>query len=123
MNFAPVANIAMMFLCAAVLLQSVRLMRALKLVRDGGFARVIETLDQSTQQARSVLSELKQTLGSCAATSTIIAEGKEMAEELSVMIGIANSSADRLLEAASEANRSSDATECADAEPDLALAA
>jgi len=123
MNFAPIGNIAMTLLCLAVLFQSVRLMRALKIVKDGGLARTIEALDLSTQQARAVLSELKLALGGCMATSSIVSEGKDIADELGVMIGIANASADRLMETSSGANRSSLILPTDDTQPELALAA
>lgn len=106
MNFATFANVVTMMFCAAVLVQSVRMMRSLKTVKEGALTQVVEALDKSTAQARTVLSDLKVTLGECADNARLVAEGKELAEELSVMIGIANATAERLLEAASAVNRS-----------------
>ena len=64
MNFSTVANIATIILCAAVLVQSVRMMRSLKAVRGGAIA-----------------------------------------DELTVMVVIANASADRMADAADAARR------------------
>jgi hypothetical protein len=101
MNFATVANLGTMILCAAVLVQSVRMMRSLKAVR-GGFHRLV---DRSTAEARMVLSELKTALGDCAGAARALAEGKAIADELTVMVGIANASADRMADAAHAARR------------------
>ncbi|TCP72407.1 DUF6468 domain-containing protein [Sphingomonas sp. PP-CE-1G-424] len=105
MNFSTVANIATIILCAAVLVQSVRMMRSLKAVRGGAIADVVEALDRSTGQARMVLSELRDALGECAHSARAVAEGKAIADELTVMIGIANASADRMADAADAARR------------------
>ena len=104
MNFATLTNIATMAFCLAVLIQSVRMMRSLKAVKDGALTDVVGALDKSTAQARLVLGELKATLGDCAANNRLLLESKEMAEELGVMIGIANASAERIMEAAGNAN-------------------
>ncbi|HEX8413717.1 MAG TPA: DUF6468 domain-containing protein [Sphingomicrobium sp.] len=104
MNFATLTNIATMAFCLAVLIQSVRMMRSLKAVKDGALTDVVGALDKSTAQARLVLGELKATLGECAANGRLLSESREMAEELGVMIGIANASAERIIEAAANAN-------------------
>ncbi|MFV0623250.1 DUF6468 domain-containing protein [Sphingomonas sp. ac-8] len=105
MNFAVLTNIATMALCLAVLVQSVRMMRSLKAVKEGALTDVVGALDRSTAQARSVLSELKSALIESASTARVIDEGKNMADELGVMIEIANNTAERLMAAASNANR------------------
>lgn len=105
MSFAVVTNIVTMIFCFAVLVQSVRMMRSLKSVKEGALTEVVGALDRSTAQARAVLSDMKATLGECAGGQRVVLEGKEMAEELSVMIGIANATAERLVEAAGSANR------------------
>lgn len=118
MNFATMTNIVTILFCTAVLVQSVRMMRSLKSVKEGALTDVVEALDRSTAQAREVLGELKLTLGECAASGRVVADGRDMAEELGVMIGIANATAERLVEAASAANRPA----CADAQRELASA-
>ena len=105
MTFATTINIVTMMFCLAVLVQSVRMMRSLQAVKDGGLGEVIEALDRSTAQAREVLSELKVALAQCVGSGRVVAEGKDLAEELGVMIGIANASAERLVEASSRANQ------------------
>lgn len=119
MNFAVLTNIATMALCLAVLVQSVRMMRSLKAVKDGALTDVVSALDQSTGHARSVLSELKSTLMQCAANARVLDEGKNMAEELGVMIEIANNTAERLVEASGKANRASSNAATADDAVDL----
>ena len=109
MTFATLANIATMLFCAAVLIQSVRMMRSLKAVKDGALTDVVQALDKSTTHARAVLSELKVALGECANRTQVLGEAKDMAEELGVMIGIANASAERLVEVASAARSAASA--------------
>lgn len=114
MTFATFANIVTMLFCIAVLVQSVRMMRSLKAVKEGALTDVVTALDKSTGQARAVLSDLKLTLAECAGQGRTLDEAKEMAEELGVMIGIANASAERLLDASSQANRGAAAEDEAD---------
>lgn len=66
MNFATFANIVTTLFCIAVLVQSVRMMRSLKAVKEGALTDVVAALDKATGQARSVLSDLKLTLAACA---------------------------------------------------------
>lgn len=106
MTVATVANVVTMAFCLAVLVQSVRMMRSLKAVKEGALTDVVVALDKSTAQARAVLSELKAALIECAGNARVLDGGKDMAEELGVMIGIANASAERLMDAAALANRS-----------------
>lgn len=106
MSFATLTNIATALFCAAVLVQSVRMMRSLRAVKDGALAEVVGALDKSTAQARAVLSEMKATLGGeCVANARLIEEARAMREELGVMIGIADASAERIVDAAALANR------------------
>ena len=105
MNFATVANLGTMILCAAVLVQSVRMMRSLKAVRGGAIVEVVTLLDRSTAEARMVLSELKAALHDCSASARALADGQAIADELTVMVGIANASADRMADVANAARR------------------
>lgn len=104
MSFEILTSVATMIFCSAVLVQSVRMMRSLRAVKDGALTEVVGALDASTAQARVVLSELRETLHDCAASARTFANGREIAEELSVMIGIANATAERLVDAASSAS-------------------
>ena len=106
MSFATAINIATILLCLAVLVQSVRMMRALRAMRDGTLTPVVSALGKSTAGARIVLGELKAALGDCSASARAARQAGEIAEELHTMIGIANNTAERLVEAASEARRS-----------------
>lgn len=103
MTITMLVNISTSILCAGVLVQSVRMMRSLRTLRGGAIAEVVTALDHSTQQARLVLSQLKLALGDCARSAQTVAEGKAICDELLVMIGIADASADRLAEAAANA--------------------
>jgi hypothetical protein len=105
MSFATVTNIATMILCIAVLIQAVRLMRALETVRGGALTEMIAALDVSTLEARRVLARLTELMrGDLATTSRTLVEGKAMVEELAIMTGIANAVAERIVDAASAAS-------------------
>jgi hypothetical protein len=100
MSFSTFTNIVTMMFCAAVLVQSVRMIRCLRAVKEGPLPQVVEALDRSTAQARQVLSELKDTLRQdCAANTRAVASGEAMREELAIMIGIANAAAERIVDA------------------------
>lgn len=105
MSLTLVTNLVVMILCAAVLVQSVRMMRSFKVVRDTSMKQTVETLDHATARARHVLADMKELLAKdCAANARVIAEGKEILDELSVMIGIGNSVAERIVEASGRAH-------------------
>jgi hypothetical protein len=102
MSFTAFTNIITILFCIAVLVQSVRMMRSLKQVREGQLDRTVAALDTATAKARGVLSELKDTLTTeGAANARALGEAREVREELNVMVGIANAMAERLIEAAS----------------------
>ena len=102
MSFTAFTNIITILFCIAVLVQSVRMMRSLKQVRESQLDRTVGALDTATAKARSVLSELKDTLTTEGAANTrALGEAREVREELNVMVGIANAMAERLIEAAS----------------------
>ncbi|MEV9465299.1 hypothetical protein AB0217_27890, partial [Klebsiella pneumoniae] len=62
MNFVACTNIATALFCAAVLIQSVRMMRSLKAMRNAPLSDVVAALDASTERAKTVLSEMKTML-------------------------------------------------------------
>lgn len=121
MTFATSINIATILLCLAVLVQSVRMMRALRAIKEGALTPVVNALDKSTAQARLVLGELKAALGDCSASAKAARQAGEIAEELHTLVGIANNTAERLVEAAGEARRS--AAEAREGRVDYAAAA
>lgn len=106
MSFATLTNVATMLFCIAVLIQTMRLMRCLDTVKGGALTDVIAALDTSTAEARRVLAHLTEILRTdVAATSQMIDQGKAMIEELSVMTGIADAIAERIVDAAGASNR------------------
>ena len=109
MGFATFINIITAIFCFAVLVQSLRMMRSLDAVKDAGAAlpQMIKGLDAATDQASKVLAELKETLSTDgSANAHVLAQAIEIRDELSVMVGIANATADRLVEESS--NRRTD---------------
>jgi hypothetical protein len=106
MTFASLTNIVVACLCLGVILQSVRMIRNIRLIQTGDLGDTIKSLDRATAQARAVLGELKDVLVTDgAANARIIATGETLRDELSVMIGIGNAVADRIMDAASSDQR------------------
>ncbi|GGB74448.1 DUF6468 domain-containing protein [Blastomonas aquatica] len=102
MSFTAMTNVITILFCLAVLVQSVRLMRSLKQVRDVSLNDTVGALDTATAQARTVLDGLRQTLSTDGtANLRVLGEAREIRDELDLMIGIANAAAERLLETAS----------------------
>ena len=102
MTFATMTNVIVMIFCAAVLVQSLRMMRSLAVLKTSDLPKMVKALDAATAQARFVLSELKDTLRTDgAATRRALSDAETIRDELGVMIGIANATADRLVESAS----------------------
>lgn len=105
MALATFVNIITIIFCLAVLVQSVRMMRSLDAVKGAGAAlpQMIQGLDAAAAQASKVLVELKETLRTDAsANAFVLSQAEEIRDELTVMVGIANATADRLLEASSK---------------------
>jgi hypothetical protein len=102
MTFASLTNLVVACLCLGVILQSVRMIRNIRLIQTGDLGDTIKSLDRATAQARAVLGELKDVLVTDgAANARTIATGETLRDELSVMIGIGNAVADRIMDAAS----------------------
>ncbi|WP_213982641.1 DUF6468 domain-containing protein [Sphingomonas sp. dw_22] len=105
MSFAILANVLTMILCMAVLVQSVRMMRSLRTVKDGALTEVVGALEKATAQARTVLSDMKATLGTeCAQHARLVGQARDLRDELSDMIGIADSACERIVGAVGIAN-------------------
>ncbi|TGX54187.1 hypothetical protein E5A73_08715 [Sphingomonas gei] len=125
MSFAILANALTMILCMAVLVQSVRMMRSLRTVKDGALTEVVTALEKATAGARSVLSEMKLTLSTdCAQHARLVDQARGLRDELSDMIGIADSSCERVVNAVGLANalRAAQAeAEDAEAKPETEL--
>ena len=104
MTFSVFTNFLVMMLCIAVLVQSVRMMRSLKAVKEGALKETVAALDAATREAKIVLGELKKTLqNDCAHNARTLVDGGKMLEELTMMIGIGNSVAERIVEASEKA--------------------
>ncbi|WP_197054276.1 hypothetical protein [Sphingomonas sp. 37zxx] len=100
MNFSILTDILTMIFCSAVLVQSVRLMRYLRAMKETDLASMVAALDTATGEAKAVLADLQRTLRvDCAANARAIATGTAMREELTVMAGIADAVAERIVEA------------------------
>jgi hypothetical protein len=98
MSLAILANVLTMILCMAVLVQSVRMMRSLRTVKDGALTDVVGALEKATAQARAVLSDMKATLGTeCAQNARLVGQARDLRDELSDMIGIADSACERIV--------------------------
>ncbi|WP_333572702.1 DUF6468 domain-containing protein [Sphingomonas sp.] len=105
MSIALFANVLTIILCVAVLVQSMRMMRSLRTVKEGALTDVVKALDNATVQARSVLSDMKATLGTdCARHARLVEQARDLRDELSDMIGIADSACERIVSAVSLAN-------------------
>lgn len=100
MTLTLMSNLLTIILCIGVIVQGSRMMVRLRAVSDGQMGNIVSGLDRATAQASLVLADLKQTLaveGGALAQSLVQAE--ELRDELSVLIGIANAMAERLVEA------------------------
>ncbi|WP_448661391.1 DUF6468 domain-containing protein [Sphingomonas sp. CJ20] len=118
MNLAIAANALTMILCAAVLIQSVRMMRSLRTVKDGALTEVVAALEKATGQARLVLADMKKTLSTdYAQNARMVEQARELSDELSVMTGIAESACERIVNAVGLANANRPSSEESDGEP------
>lgn len=100
MTLSLMANLVTIFLCIGVIVQATRMMRQLAAVKDSELATVVTGLDQATARAAEVLADIKGSLGrDGAALAQSLAEGQELREELTMLIGIADAMAERLVEA------------------------
>ncbi|WP_298675546.1 DUF6468 domain-containing protein [uncultured Sphingomonas sp.] len=109
MTIALVANLLTSILCAAVLVQSVRMARSLNQVKDGDLPLMVAALDKATGEARGVLSEMKRTLGAdCAQHARQVERARELRDELELITGIGNAAAERILGAVKLANADRD---------------
>ena len=99
MSFATTINLVTIILCVAVLVQCARMMRSLHVFRSADLPGTAAALDAATGQAHQVLELIRAVLAADAEPKIrSLHEAKTIADELAVMIGIANASADRLLE-------------------------
>jgi hypothetical protein len=98
-------NFVLMILCIAVLIQTARLMRSVRALRSTDFKGTIVALDKSSEEARQVMQEMKEALSGCVlANKLTLSKSQDLRDELSFMSDLANSSADRVIEAVEQAN-------------------
>lgn len=103
MTFATTINVVLILLCVSVLVQSARMSRRLRILRDTQLAEGVAQIERATGQARVVLGDLKRVLATDgAAQQTSIAAAEEIRDELTLMVGIGNAVADRIMEAAAK---------------------
>ncbi len=105
MTYSIAANMLTMMFCTVVIVQSLRMMRALNALKRNDLGQMVSALDQATVQARLVLSELKGTLTQYSSRVGDTARAKAISDELRMMIDIADSTAERLVDAAASARR------------------
>ncbi|HWW65150.1 MAG TPA: DUF6468 domain-containing protein [Sphingomonadaceae bacterium] len=104
MTFATFMNLVVAILCVAVVLQSMRMTRNIQAIKSGDLGETVKSLDNATAQAREVLAKLKDVLTTDGAANVrTIASGETLRDELSVMVGIGNAVAERIMEAAAAA--------------------
>jgi hypothetical protein len=103
MTFATMINVVLILLCVSVLVQSARMGRRMKQLRDTQISESVTQIDRATSQARVVLGDLKRVLSTDgAAQASAIAAAEEIRDELTLMVGIGNAVADRIMDAAAQ---------------------
>jgi hypothetical protein len=101
MIVSTVSNIVVIILCVGVLVQTTRMIQAFSTFRKTDISETVTALDQATARAAATLSELKYLLATeSAANRSGLAAAEALRDELSVMVGVGNSVAERIMEAA-----------------------
>ncbi|MEN9931779.1 MAG: hypothetical protein RIS17_352 [Pseudomonadota bacterium] len=102
MAFSPAltANVVMAILSAAMLVQSIRLLRGFEQLRASGLNEVVRALQRATVEASAVLNELRHTLGSdIDASSRILEEAIAIRDELAMIVEMGDATAERIVAA------------------------
>lgn len=106
MSFATITSLVTAILCIAVLVQCARVMRSLAAFRTADLPGTARVLDTATSGAHQVLNDLRNELDRGGKpTLKALADARSIADELGVMIGIGNATADRLLDSARNSRR------------------
>lgn len=111
MTTGQVTSMILIVLCSGVMFQTLRLTRLLRAMRPSEFAKVIAPIDQSTAASRAMLDELRLSLAAEAEEQAATLESSlkvrreldALREELSIIIGVGDSVADRITAAISAA--------------------
>jgi hypothetical protein len=121
MTFATITNLVLGALCVIVVIQSLRMVRGVQEIRSLSLDESVAQLDRATDRAQMVLTELKRALESATtAQNRAIVDGEALRDELSVMVGIGNAVAERIMEAAEAQNPKLAAADEPDAPQDIA---
>lgn len=107
-HLSLITNIVTSLFCAAVLVQTFRLSRAVGSLRHAGLVEVVATLDASTEASQQALAALNTVLtnegpaldAAVRSSRDIRAQLVALRDELSLMIDIGNGVAERILAAA-----------------------
>lgn len=104
LSAAAAINFALVIVSVCVLVQSVRMDRRIRTLRDNNLSEAVGRLDRATYQARLVLEDLRFVLANdVAARADAAAAAEALREELVMMVDIGNSVAERISDAAREA--------------------
>ena len=96
-SLAVGTSILTILFCAAVLVQSVRLDRALRAVQTAEHGRMVETLDEATRRAETAVRALRDLLAAEGSElQRQVGRSRELSDELSVMVGLADAAAERV---------------------------
>jgi hypothetical protein len=101
-EFSPAftANLVMAVLSAAMFVQSIRLLRGFQQLRASGLNEVVEALQRATAEASTVLEKLQHTLASdVGASRKSLEEAMTLRDELSIMVEMGDSTAERIVAA------------------------
>jgi hypothetical protein len=105
MTFVTFINVIMMLLCVAVIFQTLRMAKGIRDLRSASLADSVTQLERATGQAKAVLTELKTVLATeVVAQGRAVAASEALRDELSVMVGVGNAVAERIMEAAAMQN-------------------
>lgn len=104
MTTAQVTSMILIVLCSGVMFQTLRLTKLLRDMRPSEFAKIIAPIDQSTAASRAMLDELRLSLAAEAEEQAATLESSmkvrreldALREELSIIIGVGDSVADRI---------------------------
>ncbi|WP_375195246.1 hypothetical protein [Sphingobium sp.] len=101
MTFVTLVNMIMILLSAAVILQTMRMARNMREIRGSALNDSVARLEHAADQAKLVLGQMKSLLATeVVAQGRAVAASEALRDELSVMVGIGNAVAERILEAA-----------------------
>jgi hypothetical protein len=101
MTFVTLINIIMILLSLAVIVQTMRMARNMREFRASALNDSVARLEHAADQAKLVLGQMKNLLATeVVAQGRAVAASEALRDELSVMVGIGNAVAERILEAA-----------------------